>query len=103
MSDVLPFVKHPFTMNFNVGELFTCLVCGHWLYENETEWGDYFSSDSDPFGGPTHGTEPIKFCPHCGARIVTLDEWADIYPQDRGKSLVEIEERFRERRESGRP
>ena len=95
-AEVLPFTRHKFTMNADTGDGFTCVVCGHWTYDNETEWGDLFACASKRFGH-IHGREPFRFCPSCGAMIVTTEQWADIYPHDQGKTLGEIAKRFYEK------
>lgn len=99
MGEVTPFVKHKFTMNMDTKGGFTCLACGHWTYLNETEWGDYLVYAPKRFGH-MHGREPFRFCPSCGAMIVTTEQWADIYPQDQGKTLNEIAKRFYEKGEA---
>lgn len=95
MAEVIPFVKHEFTMNCDTGDGFTCMACGHWVvHANETEWGDLHVVRPKRFGH-VHGTEPFRFCPHCGARVLSLREWADVFPGDMGKTLGQIErERF---------
>ncbi len=98
MADVIPFVKRKHTVNVETGKSdgFTCMVCGHWLYESETEWGDYYICRPKRFGN-MHGTEPLRFCPHCGALVLTPAEWVDLHPEDAGKPLFEIERRYYER------
>lgn len=100
MADVIPFVKYEHTLNMDSGDGFTCMVCGHWLYESETEWGDLFVCDpSHPKRfGHMHGREAFHFCPQCGAMVLTTKEWADVYPQDQGKSIHEIARRYYESR-----
>ena len=95
MAEVIPFVKHAYTMNCDTGDGFTCIACGHWVvYTNETEWGDLYVVRPKRFGH-IHGTEPFRFCPHCGARVLSLQEWAEVFPEDAGKTLHAIErERF---------
>lgn len=93
MSDVIPFVKHAHTMNMDSGNGFTCMACGHWLYESETEWGDMFVCAPKRFGH-IHGTEPFRFCPHCGAMVLSVSEWADLHPQDQGLTVGEISRRY---------
>lgn len=102
MADVIPFVKYGYTMNMDSDDGFTCMVCGHWLYESETEWGDLFvCNPSHPKRfGHMHGRERFHFCPQCGAMVLTTEEWAEMYPQDQGKSIQEIARRYYEPRES---
>lgn len=98
-TEVLPFTKHNFTMNMDTSGGFTCVACGYWTYVNEMEWGDLFVCDpSHPNRfGHIHGREPFRFCPNCGAMVVTTEQWADVYPQDQGKTLNEIAKRFYEK------
>ena len=98
-TEVLPFTRHKFTMNADAGDGFTCVACGHWTYINETEWGDLFvCNPSRPKRfGRMYGREPFRFCPSCGAMVVTTEQWAEIYPQDQGKTLGEIAKRFYEK------
>ena len=94
-ADILAFIPHDATFNMDTGDGFTCAACGHWTYEGETEWGDYFACEPKRFGGHIHGTEPFRFCPHCGAPILTLEEWVEHYPEDQGKMTGQIvTERF---------
>lgn len=99
MSAVIPFVRHKHTTNMDTRGGFTCMVCGHWLYESETEWGDLFVCDpSHPKRfGHMHGTEPLRFCPHCGAMVLSTSEWAELHPKDQGKTVNEIARRFCEK------
>ena len=95
MGIVIPFPVRPHTLDVGEGDGFECMVCGHWLYESETEWGDLFVCKPKRFGH-IHGTEPFRFCPHCGAMVLTPSEWAEAYPQDQGKTIWEVARRFYE-------
>ena len=98
MADVIPFVKRDFTMNmeFSESDGFTCMICGHWLYESETEWGDLFVCNPvhPKRFGHMHGRESFHFCPNCGAQILSPHEWADFFPHDQGKTVREIAKRY---------
>lgn len=98
MSESYPFVKHKYTLNMDSGDGFTCLACGHWLYESETEWGDlYVCNPSHPKRfGHIHGHETFHFCPQCGAMVLSLSEWVNEYPQDQNKTISDIARRFYE-------
>ena len=100
MGDIIPFVKYEHTLNMDSGDGFTCMACGHWLYESETEWGDMFVCDpSHPKRfGHMHGRESFRFCPHCGAMVLTKEEWVKVYPSDQMKTINEIARRYYERR-----
>ena len=93
-AEVMPFHRE-FTMNIDTGDGFTCIACGHWLWENRTEWGDLYVVRPKRFGH-MHGTEKFNYCPNCGAMVLTMDEWAEMFPQDQGKTLFDIERRFYE-------
>jgi len=95
MAEIIPFVKHGFTMNRDADGGFACVACGHWVvYTGETEWGDLLVTRPKRFGH-IHGTEPFRFCPHCGASVLSPREWAEVFPEDAGKTLGQIErERF---------
>lgn len=98
MGDVVPF-RRGFTLNVDFkGDGFQCMVCGHWLWLDETEWGDMFRAGNGRFGH-MHGTEPFHYCPNCGAQVLELEHWCDVFPEDGGKSVWEIERRYYERGE----
>lgn len=94
MGDVIPFVRREYTMNVDFDtDGFRCLVCGHWLYESTTEWGDLYECRPARFGH-IHGTSDFAFCPHCGSVIVDLDDWGDIHPEDVGLTVFDVERRY---------
>ncbi len=88
-----PFKGHPFTLNVDDGDGFTCLACGHWLHERFTEHGDSHDRGYTRFGY-LHGTKPFSYCPACGSLVLTRDRWMEIYPGDRKKTTFEIETEF---------
>lgn len=94
---VTPIPARAFTMNIDSVDGFECLACGHWVvYTDETEWGDLYVCKPKRFGH-IHGTEPFRFCPSCGAMVLTPEQWVDTYPEDAGKTFGEIYKRHLQR------
>ena len=86
-AEVLTFrPKH--TMNVDSGDGFLCLVCGRWTIFGEVEWSGRIGEARG------HGRIPFGFCPACGAEVLSPSEWAEEYPQDRGKTYQEIRRRL---------
>lgn len=93
-GDILAFIPAEATLDMTSDDGFCCMVCGHWTYISETNWADYVV-DSNNSLCHMHGREEFHFCPNCGTRILSLDEWVDYRPQDGGKTVSEIKRTFR--------
>lgn len=81
-------LRPKYTMNVDSGDGFLCLVCGKWTIFGEVEWAGRIGEASG------HGRESFSFCPACGAEVLSIDEWADVFPQDQGKTTSEIRHRL---------
>jgi hypothetical protein len=63
---------------------FCCIRCGCYTYDDELGWGEYTG------GVFFYGHVRFRYCPGCGAEIITVEEWAERRPQDQGKTFAEI-------------
>ena len=82
------------TMNMDSGDAFHCMVCNHYTdFESATMWAD--SGYDHTCYWHMHGSEPFNYCPHCGANVLTPEEWAMRFPCDVGKTIGEIARRYR--------
>lgn len=89
-ADILAFIPADATLNVDSGDGFACMVCNHWTYINGTSWEEIHTG-----GMFMHGREPFKFCPNCGAPILTPEQWVEHRPQDAGKTWAEIKRSIR--------
>lgn len=77
------------TMNMADDGSFHCMACGSWTeFEGSTKWAEHNNKGSYYFH--MHGSEEFRFCPNCGAEVLSMEEWVNRFPYDAGNTKSKI-------------